>query len=580
LANELIADRYQLVREIGRGASATVYLAHDRVLDRDIAIKLVAPALANDPSFVDRFLREARLSASLSHPNIVTVHDVGETADHRPFLAMSLVNGVSLERVIETAAPLPLGEASRILSELAAALEYLHSRELIHRDVKPSNILIEESGRVVLSDFGIAYARESARYTMTGILLGTPRYMAPEQMLGEEPTAQTDVYAMGVIAFEMLAGAPPFSGTGTGLMYKIVHEPPPAVTTLAPSIPAGVEEAIVRALQKDPADRWKTPLEFAQAVASPDANATMLGPSALAALVATAAAVPGVSPDGAPSSVTTDGPPSPPPEDIATCETQDGGSGGGVRRARTLVAGGAVVLTSLAVASYCLVTGGGGTPASGGDDASPTVSANGGEGTTTSTRTTTSTTTAAASASIASPTTGSSATSSQPTATAPAQPTATVPGAGGGTSSSTATPTPTFTATETATGTASPTSTPTLTPTATSTSTNTPMPTATSTSTATPSPTPAPPNPPSNVVLSGNTLSWNDNSNNENGFHIYWRARDLNSDKVYMDSDKSVRPNVTSTSVDTIYLSGTTYDFRRGVSAYNSTGESAIAWNP
>jgi serine/threonine-protein kinase len=250
MTEELIAGRYSLVHEIGRGASATVHLAHDQTLDRDIAIKIVAPALANDPSFVDRFMREARLSASLSHPNIVTVHDVGETSDGRPFIAMSLVTGTSLEQVIQDNAPIPISEAARILTELGRALDYLHDQGLIHRDVKPSNALVEDSGRVMLSDFGIAYARESARYTMTGVLLGTPRYMAPEQMLGEEPTPQTDVYAMGVIAFEMLSGAPPFHGTGTGLMYKIVHEPPPAVSTIAPDIPAA---------RGTPSQRWPSP---------------------------------------------------------------------------------------------------------------------------------------------------------------------------------------------------------------------------------------------------------------------------------------------------------------------------------
>ena len=251
MAGIVLGGRYELIREIGRGGSATVYLAHDRALDRQIAVKLIAPALANDPGFLDRFMREARISAGLSHPNILTVHDVGESDDHRPFLAISLVDGESLEQVIAQSGRLPLAEAARILGQLAAALDYLHAAGLIHRDVKPSNVLVEESGRVLLSDFGIAYARESTRYTATGMLLGTPRYMAPEQMRGDEPSPQTDVYAMGVVAFEMLAGVPPFEGTGTGLMYQIVHEPPPSLRAKVPDAPPGIEAVIARALEKD-----------------------------------------------------------------------------------------------------------------------------------------------------------------------------------------------------------------------------------------------------------------------------------------------------------------------------------------
>ncbi len=566
MTEELIAGRYSIVREVGRGASATVYLAHDQMLDRDIAIKIVAPALANDPSFVDRFVREARLSAGLNHPNIVTVHDVGETGDGRPFIAMALVSGASLETVIQEHAPLPVSEASRILTGLGSALDYLHGQGLIHRDVKPSNVLVEESGRVMLSDFGIAYARESARYTMTGILLGTPRYMAPEQMLGEEPTPQTDVYAMGVIAFEMLAGAPPFEGTGTGLMYKIVHEPPPAVSSIAPDIPAGIEAAIVRALQKDPQQRWASPGEFAAAIASPDANATMLGPSArppAPVLVPLPVSEP-VAADSPEPEIEADAPPPPP-----VYPGGAGSGGGGKKKAIVGVAGAGLV--GVLVASYCLAAGGANpkTSSDNGLTASPTAAT----ATTTPGRTPSpaASKSASATATTGTPVSAATTTAVPSGATQPPPP----PPAATATRTSVPASTSTSTPSATSTGTATPSATPTgtSTPTPSPTSTNTPSPTPTAT------PTTAPPNPPSNVNLSGNTLSWSDNSNNETGFRIYWRTTGLNDNVVHVTNDKSVGPNTTSTSVATVNYTFDQTDFRRGVSAYNVAGESIIVWN-
>jgi len=563
MPDELIAGRYELVREIGRGASATVFRAHDRLLDRDIAIKLVAPALANDPSFVDRFMREARLSASLNHPNIVSVHDVGETSDHRPFLAMQLVEGASLDEVIKANAPLPLAEASRILAELGTALDYLHAQGLIHRDVKPSNVLIEESGRLLLSDFGIAYARESARYTMTGMLLGTPRYMAPEQMLGGEPTPQTDVYAMGVLAFEMLAGTPPFDGTGTALMYKIVHELPPPLRSHAPSIPEGIEAVIDRALRKDPAERWATPGEFAAAFASPDANATLASP---ARAFGAAAAVPAVGVSAAALAERPEPEPMlPAPPDTASSVNGTGRRGGGRKRA-LLGAGGAGAIGVL-LAGYCLAAGGD-IRNSSNDDETPTATAS------------------------TSPATVPGASSQAPAATATASTAA--PGTAA-TSSPAATvagtlPAPVNTnSPPPATSTLTPTPQPTSTNTPQPTSTTTPPPTATTTPTATntpPSPvtvtpTTSPPNAPSNVTISqsGTTLSWSDNSNNENGFRLYWRSTTIGSEVTSVTQSGQSGPNSTSASVPLVNISANQYDFRRGVSAYNAAGESAIAWS-
>lgn len=263
---ERIADRYEIIAELGRGASATVYHARDTVLDRPVALKVLSSTLMTDPDFVARFEQEARLSARLHHPNIVTVHDVGTAEDGRAFIAMGLVEGEGLDEAIARTGRMSLDEAVPILRQLASALDYTHANGLIHRDVKPSNARIDKAGAVTLTDFGIARALDSARMTLPGLTIGTPRYMSPEQVRGAEVTAATDIYALAVIAFEMLTGQSPFEGDGTALMYKIVHEQPSSPRVLNPAISAQVAAVLDRGLAKAPEDRWPSAGAFVDAL--------------------------------------------------------------------------------------------------------------------------------------------------------------------------------------------------------------------------------------------------------------------------------------------------------------------------
>ena len=528
---EVVAGRYELVNELGKGASATVYRAYDQALERDVALKIVSPALANDPDFVSRFQREARLAARMQHPNIVPVHDVGRTEDGRPFIAMTLIEGTGLDAVIRSHGAMALPEAIRVLSELGSALDYLHGQGLVHRDVKPSNTLVEDSGRVMLADFGIAYARESTRYTSTGVMLGTPRYMAPEQMMGGEPGPQTDVYAMGVVAFEMLAGTPPFEGRGSALMYQVAYESAPLITSVAPNLPAAIEPVIAKALAKQPGDRWATPGEFVAALR----DATGHGESAVAPIVALPASASGWT---APPAETmaeplragiigglqpaTDAPPIAP---TATAVVEP-------RSKRRMVLVAAVLgFIGVGAGGFCL-SAAGGDP----DD---------GQG-------------------IAAP-------SSSVTTASPAGPSESVTPA--------ATPTQTQTATPAA-GPTLPVVAPTNTPPPPAPSPTTPPPTATFTATPTATIAPAAPAAPSNVVFTGGaqSLSWRDNSDNETGFNIYWRARDINTGEFTVEQDGSAGPDTTSAAVPDVFLPAIYSEFTRGVSAYNDVGESEIAW--
>jgi serine/threonine protein kinase len=258
-------DRYEILEELGRGGTAEVHRAYDHVLERSIAIKVLSGPLANDPAFLSRFEREARVAARLDHPNVVAIHDFGRLADGRLFLAMRLLEGTPLDRLLAEDR-LPHEQVAAIVSQVAAALDYTHERGTVHRDIKPSNVIIDPSGRATLTDFGIAQALDSVRVTMTGYAVGTPRYMSPEQVRGEEVSAVADIYSLGVMTYEMLAGRGPFDDD-TGLMYRIVNESPPSIATFEPGLPAAVGTALERALAKDPGARWSSAGVFARALA-------------------------------------------------------------------------------------------------------------------------------------------------------------------------------------------------------------------------------------------------------------------------------------------------------------------------
>jgi serine/threonine-protein kinase len=264
---QLIAGRYRLGAQLGAGGMARVVAAHDLRLDRPVAIKL-APASGIDRAGRERFVREARSSARFSHLNAVAVFDAGE-ADGYLYLVMELVDGPSVAARLAEHGPLDVDEALTITSAVLAALGAAHAAGIVHRDVKPGNILLGSGGAVKLADFGIAkrLGDLSADLTGTGQFIGTPKYLAPEQVVGEPVTAATDLYAVGVVLFEMLAGHPPFEGD-TPIATAIAHRdaPIPDVRRIRPDVPGHVAAALTRAMAKDPADRFGSAEQMAAAL--------------------------------------------------------------------------------------------------------------------------------------------------------------------------------------------------------------------------------------------------------------------------------------------------------------------------
>jgi serine/threonine-protein kinase len=279
-----LADRYAIERELGQGGMATVYLARDLKHDRRVAIKVVRPELAAVIG-ADRFVREIRTIANLQHPHILGLIDSGEI-DGTAYYVMPFVDGESLRDRLHREKQLPIPDAVRITTEVAGALDYAHRHGVIHRDIKPENILLHD-GSALVADFGIALAASSAgtRMTETGMSLGTPQYMSPEQAMGErEITAASDVYALGCVAYEMLTGDPPFSGsTAQAIVARVVTERPRSLTTQRHTIPANVEQAVLTALEKLPADRFATAGEFAAALGNRGYTSTMAAVHAPAA---------------------------------------------------------------------------------------------------------------------------------------------------------------------------------------------------------------------------------------------------------------------------------------------------------
>lgn len=262
--------QYQILDELGRGGMAIVYKAWQPSLRRYVALKVLLPYLGNDPEFIQRFQQEGIVAANLSHPHIVTIYEVGQHEGHI-FIAMEYVEGTSLEQLVLDQGALPLERVVGILRQVAEALDYAHKRRFLHRDIKPANILLAEDDRVVITDFGIAKALEgsgaTARLTSTGTVLGTPAYMSPEQIQGLAVDHHSDLYALGIVAYEMLSGQVPFDGTTTALLYAQVNNPPPAITRFAPGLPQHVEWTIARMLAKQPSERFVSAGEFVAALA-------------------------------------------------------------------------------------------------------------------------------------------------------------------------------------------------------------------------------------------------------------------------------------------------------------------------
>jgi serine/threonine protein kinase len=262
---------YRLEEEIGRGGMAVVFRARDERLGRLVALKILAPALAADESFRHRFIRESRAAAAVDDPHIVPVFEAGE-ADGVLFIAMRYVRGGDAGSLVRRGGPLPPGQVATIISPVASALDAAHAEGLLHRDVKPANMLVDvvpgRPGHVYLSDFGLSKtSASSAMLTQAGHFMGTLAYVAPEQIGGQTADGRADQYALACSAFELLTGAPPFSRDDpTALMYAQVSEPPPALTSRRPDLPAAADGVLARALAKAPADRYATCREFADAL--------------------------------------------------------------------------------------------------------------------------------------------------------------------------------------------------------------------------------------------------------------------------------------------------------------------------
>ena len=259
-----INDRYEIEKLIGEGGMANVYLAHDTILDREVAVKVLRGDLAGDEKFVRRFQREALNASSLSHPNIVEIYDVDED-DGNFFIVMEYIEGKTLKQLIRKRGVLTLPETIDIMLQLIDALAVAHDSYIIHRDIKPQNIMIKESGLVKITDFGIATALNSAQLTQTNSVMGSVHYLPPEQASGKGSTIRSDIYSLGIMMFEMLTGRVPYKGdSAVEIALKHIKEPLPDVRKLNPVVPQSVENIILKATAKNPKNRYRDVREMAE----------------------------------------------------------------------------------------------------------------------------------------------------------------------------------------------------------------------------------------------------------------------------------------------------------------------------
>jgi eukaryotic-like serine/threonine-protein kinase len=257
VVGELIAGRYELEELVGTGGMSSVYRAHDRLLERHVALKVLHEQFTADGDYVERFRREARAVAQLSHPNIVTVIDRGEQ-DSRQYIVFEYVDGENLKALLEREGPLPEREAIELALQIARALGFAHEQGLVHRDVKPQNVLLDDGGVAKVTDFGIARSLEvSGNLTQTGTVMGTSDYIAPEQARGSRVDTQSDVYSLGAVLYELLTGEVPFRGDNfVAVAMQHINEPPPSARERRPELSPCVDAAIRRAMAKEPRDRF------------------------------------------------------------------------------------------------------------------------------------------------------------------------------------------------------------------------------------------------------------------------------------------------------------------------------------
>ena len=287
MVGELIAGRYELEKLVGSGGMSNVFRAHDRLLERTVALKILHEQYTRDEDYVERFRREARAVAQLAHPNIVTVIDRGEQ-EGRQFIVFEYIDGENLKE-LSNRGPLEVREAVRLTLQVARALSFAHERGLVHRDVKPQNVLLNEDGQAKVTDFGIARSLDVHGVTQTGTVLGTSDYIAPEQARGQKVDPKTDIYSLGVVLYELLSGQVPYAGDNfVAVAMRHVNEPVPSVLERRPDCPVRLDLAIQRAMSKDPEDRFESMSDFALELESciaeldgrSDEGATMIVPAA------------------------------------------------------------------------------------------------------------------------------------------------------------------------------------------------------------------------------------------------------------------------------------------------------------
>ncbi|SDB88105.1 serine/threonine protein kinase [Pelagirhabdus alkalitolerans] len=262
LENQLLSDRYQVKRLIGGGGMANVYLGFDTILEREVAIKALRMEYANDEEFISRFYREAQSATSLSHPNIVSIYDVGDENDIY-YMVMEHIEGMTLKEYIQLNGPISVEESVFIMEQVAAAIEHAHANSLIHRDIKPQNILIDEHKDVKVTDFGIALALSATSLTQTNSVLGSVHYLSPEQARGGVATEKSDIYSLGIVLFELLTGRLPFSGeSAVSIALKHLQHETPSIRRWHPEIPQSLENVVLKATTKDPLHRYADVLAF------------------------------------------------------------------------------------------------------------------------------------------------------------------------------------------------------------------------------------------------------------------------------------------------------------------------------
>ena len=284
----VLSGRYTVQRLLGAGGMGAVFLADDLTLERPVAIKVLPPDMSRDESVVARFHREAKTAAKLDHPNIIPIHRV-ESESGLHYFVMKYVTGRSLESILDAGQPLPIPFAIRTLTEAAAALGHAHARGVVHRDVKPANIMLGADDQVVLTDFGISKVGDlTAQLTQTGMIIGTPHYMAPEQATGRTVDGRADQYSLAVLGHQLFTGKLLFSGDSAHtVIYRHVSEQPPRVASLRPDVPAAVDAALDRALRKEPDERFATMEEFARALRGESVGAAPARPATRALNAAT-----------------------------------------------------------------------------------------------------------------------------------------------------------------------------------------------------------------------------------------------------------------------------------------------------